>query len=71
MFKIMSSVFDKISKKVSRGFQVCFYEVLSCNFGVARISSQLPKQNESVHGNRIRVLWSVSFEKYALCTESF
>ena len=40
--------FKKISKQVSRVFQECFIEVLFCNFVVAWISSQLPKQKEGL-----------------------
>ena len=35
-------------KKVSRGFQECFNEVLFRDFVVTRISSQLPEQKEGL-----------------------
>ena len=52
--------FKKISEKVSRVFQKSFNEVLFCNFVVAWISSQLPKQKVvlfSSGGTRL-VSWS-------------
>ena len=64
--------FMKISKKVSRVFQESFDEVFFCNFVVAWISLQLPKQKEglfiaesfsSLKINRIQYPWSQRVNK--------